>query len=272
MADAPPPDDAAPNDAAPDAPATSVRSLHVLDFGLFEVDARHGGGRTIGIPGYLIRTREHVILVDGGFPRRYAEDADTAAAADGLGSFGRVVELSERNLPPAQLELLGLTADDVTLFVLTHGDVDHVGALERFGHEYPNATLAVAAMERALDRPRYFGDARPVAWPEGVPELRVEGDTELAPGVELLLAPGHSPGQLALLVRLPETGPVLIAGDAISRPGEFEEGFGGAWDEAAAEVSARRLLGIAEREGAWVIYGHDPEQWRGLRKAPEGYR
>lgn len=264
-------DAATPGAPAPGPPTTSVRSLHVLDFGLFEVDARHGGGRTIGIPGYLIRTDDHAILVDGGFPRRYAEDAEAAAAADGLGSFGRVVELTERNLPPQQLELLGLTTDDVTLVVLTHGDIDHVGALERFAEEYPNATLVVAAMERALDRPRYFGDARPVAWPESVPELRVEGDTELAPGVDLLLAPGHSPGQLALLVRLPATGPVLLAGDAISRPTEFEEGFGGAWDEGAAEVSARRLLGIAEREGAWVVYGHDPEQWSELRKAPDGY-
>jgi N-acyl homoserine lactone hydrolase len=36
-------------------------------------------------------------------------------------------------------------------------------------------------------------------------------------------------------------------------------------------VSADKLMAIAERENAFVIYGHDPEQWPILRKAPNFY-
>lgn len=51
----------------------------------------------------------------------------------------------------------------------------------------------------------------------------------IAPGVTLLLAPGHSPGHLSLLVRLRESGPVLLAADAISREHELETGVNVGW-------------------------------------------
>jgi N-acyl homoserine lactone hydrolase len=31
-------------------------------------------------------------------------------------------------------------------------------------------------------------------------------------------------------------------------------------------------MALAEARGAFVIYGHSPEQWPTLRKAPEVYR
>ncbi|MCB0032942.1 MAG: hypothetical protein KDE51_02895, partial [Anaerolineales bacterium] len=97
-------------------------------------------------------------------------------------------------------------------------------------------------------------------------------DAVLCAGVALLESPGHSIGHLSLLVNLAETGMVLLTGDAISRPAEFEEGFGGAWDETQARHSAERLMAIADETAAIVIYGHDPEQWPTLPKAPEYYQ
>jgi len=76
------------------------------------------------------------------------------------------------------------------------------------------------------------------------------------------------PGQLALLVHLPETGPVLITGDAISRPAEIGEGFDTALDPVLARHSAARLMALAAQTGAFVIYGHAPDQWPLLKKAP----
>jgi len=153
------------------------------------------------------------------------------------------------------------------LLVMTHTDIDHVGGIA----DFPQATIVIGQAERALEKPRYFGGRSPIAWPTNVNYQIVAGDTALCPGVALLETPGHSPGHLSLLVRLPQTGVVLLTGDAISRPAEFEEGFGGAWDETRARASAQRLMSIAEREQAMVIYGHDPEQWPTLRKAPEFY-
>ena len=246
------------------AQTTSVARLYILDFGLFEV---HENGRVIGIPGYLVQTADgQNILVDTGFPSKYADDADKATLEDSLNTFGRVLKLTRDNLPAAQLAKIGLTPSDITHLVLTHSDVDHVGGL----HDFPRAQHIMHAAERAFDKPRYFGDARPLEWPEHADTLLVDEDTELVPGVTLLSTPGHAPGHLSLLLRLPETGAVLLTADAISRPDEVETGmYGGAWDDAKAVESGQRLMALAEAEGAWVIYGHDPDQWGILRKAPE---
>jgi N-acyl homoserine lactone hydrolase len=151
--------------------------------------------------------------------------------------------------------------------VVTHTHIDHVGGLGAF----PAAESVVGRAERALPAPLYWGDRRPIPWPDAVYRT-VDGDAELLPGVTLLATPGHTPGHLSLLVRLPRSGPILLTADAISRPDELAEAaFADAWDPALARASARRLISLAESEGAQIIYGHDPAQWGQLRKAPEWY-
>lgn len=240
-------------------------SLTVLDYGLFKV---HANGRVIGICGFVIRTdRDETVLVDTGFPAKYAHDIAASAAEDRLGTFGEVLALTPENLPAAQLARMGLAPKDIDLLVITHTHIDHVGGIA----DFPDAPIVIAAAERALERPLYWGAVRPLAWPERT-YVTIDADAALAPGLTLLLSPGHAPGQLALLVELPETGPVLVTGDAISRPAEVEEGFADAADPASARASAARLLRIAEERQAFIIYGHSPEQWGDLLKAPASYR
>lgn len=243
---------------------TPPRNLTVLDYGLFKV---HSNGRVIGICGFLIRTTaDETVLVDTGFPRKYAYDIATSSAEDRLGEFGEVLELDERNLPEAQLTLAGVEAADIDLLIMTHTHIDHVGGIA----DFPGVPILMARAERALDRPLYWGSVRPIDWPDRE-YLLIDADTEIGPGLRVLLAPGHAPGQLAIELDLPETGTVLITGDAISRPSEIDEGFAGSWDEAQATANAARLIRRAEEQGAFVIYGHAPDQWPTLRKAPESY-
>ena len=239
-------------------------SLAVLDYGLFQV---HANGRIIGIVGFVIRTdKGEAILVDTGFPAKYARDAARASAEDGLGSFGRVLQLTEANLPEAQLALLGLTPAAIDLLILTHSHIDHVGGIA----DFPQAPILLSRAEHELSSPLYFGKAQGLAWPDRT-YIPVDGDCDLGPGLRLLAAPGHVAGQLALWLDLPLTGPVLLVSDAISRPAEITERFDTADDPQAAIASAKRLMALAAETGALVIYGHCPAQWPGLKKAPELY-
>jgi N-acyl homoserine lactone hydrolase len=240
-------------------------SLTLFDYGSFRV---HEDGRTIPIPGYLVRSRAgRVVLIDTGFPSRYVADAQIAAAEDGLDSFGALTRIGVDNTPRGQLALVGLSPADITDLVLTHSDIDHIGSVA----DFTGVPIHVGRAERALERPRYFGDVRPLAWPDARYVL-VDQETDVLPGLTAIPTPGHSPGHLSLLVRLDRTGPVLLAGDAISRRAELASGDnGGAWDHALARESAARLVELTRREGALLVYGHDPDQWSGLRKAPLHY-
>ncbi len=240
-------------------------SLAVLDYGLFRV---HANGRVIGIMGALIETDAgERVIVDGGFPAKYAVDAQAATQEDRLYEFGEVLSVTPENRPAPQLEKLGLTPSDIDLFVLSHSHIDHVGALD----DFPRAPMIVAAAERALPRPLYWSCVQPLDWPDR-DTIEIEADTAIGPGLTALVAPGHAPGQIALMIELPETGPLLWTSDAISRPAEIGEAFDTAPDPATALASAHRLMGMARACDAMVIYGHCPDQWPTLRKAPDRYR
>jgi N-acyl homoserine lactone hydrolase len=103
----------------------------------------------------------------------------------------------------------------------------------------------------------------------------VDGDTELLSGIELIESSGHVPGHQSVLVRLPKPGNVLLAIDAIpmtaaldpdSRPIlPFDD------DADTVRASTRKLVEIADRENAFIICGHDPEQWQTLPVIPQYY-
>jgi N-acyl homoserine lactone hydrolase len=239
-------------------------SLHILDYGLFRV---HSNGRIIGICGYLITTdADERVLVDTGFPAKYAHDTAAASIEDGLGAFGEVLTCTPDHLPSAQLARCGVRPDQIDLMIQTHTHIDHVGGIA----DFLQAPMVIAAGERALPWPLYWGDRHPLDWPDRA-YIILDTDRTIGPGFDVLQAPGHAPGQLAIVIELPRTGPVLLTSDAISRPAEVDEGFNTARDPEAAIRSAARILSISDQRGAFVVYGHCPRQWPNLRKAPDAY-
>ena len=246
--------------------------LFVLDYGSLELALDvllPGGGAgewlTVGVPGYLIRTDDGLnVLVDTGLPATYYDDPLEAVRRDGFGDWLRKVEVSAENRPSAQLAKLGLEPDDVTHQVVTHTHFDHAGGIG----DFPGATLVVQRAERERPRPMY--DRLP--WPDAVASHVIDGDADLCPGIRLLHTPGHTPGHTSVLVSLPQTGPMLLAIDALYLPAVLErDNFKASWSEGKARASGHRVARFAREEGAWLIYGHDPAQWTTLRKAPAFY-
>ena len=238
--------------------------LAVLDYGLFEV---HSGPRTIGICGFVVQTdAAETVLIDTGFPQKYAKNADAATVEDDLGSFGRVLSVTSENMPGPQLAKLGLSKTDVTLMIQSHTHIDHIGDMVG----YPQAPILIAAAERALPRPLYWSGKQAMEWPDR-DYVSISEDIDLGPGFEVLLCPGHAPGQLAFMIELPQNGWILLTSDAISRPSEIDEEFVGSWNEPLANYHGERLMELAEERKALVIFGHCPVQWPELKKAPQWF-
>ena len=232
-----------PASPLPELAGHRIARLYVLDFGLFHVNA----GRTIGIPGFLLETdRGARILIDTGFPDAYASDP-AIAERDGLPRFGHLIDHSHDRTLAGQLALLGLRPADITAAILTHSHIDHVGSLPHVAH----APIVMMEAERAEPHPLYFDSVRH--------------------GLTLIPTPGHTVGHLSLLVTLADTGPVLIAADAINRASEPAEGFPDADDPETARRSAERLFALERDLAAWLLWGHEPTQWPELLKAPAFY-
>lgn len=222
------------------------------------------GNEGTPVPGYLIQMSDgRHILVDTGIP---LDGSFTPNGGHGMHVFS-VIE---------QLTALGLTPRDIDMLVCTHFDPDHCGSHEAF----PEAEFIVQRSHyefaRASDSPR-FTVTRPHWDQPGLRYRLIEGDTQLVPGVELLETSGHVPGHQAVLVRLPETGPVLLAIDAAAMEAdlnpetrEYESGVD--LDPAQALESARKLFVLAQREGITLtVFGHDEQRWPDLKKAPDYY-
>ncbi|GII95079.1 N-acyl homoserine lactonase family protein [Sinosporangium siamense] len=211
------------------------------------------------VPVYLIRTDDGDMLVDSGCAP---------------GAQGGIVVAPEQHLLP-QLAALKVAPEDVRYVICTHLDPDHCGSHRAF----TSARFVVQRTHLDLvrdDAPPRIAECR-AQWDLPADRyLPVEGDTEFRPGIELIASGGHVPGHQSVLVRLPETGPVLLAGDAIPMEialnPERRPIFPFDMDAAATRSSTARLTDIARRENALVVCGHDGAQWAGLRTAPDFYR
>jgi len=220
-----------------------------------------GQGLAMSSGCYLVQTSDGKnILIDSGLPADYAPPPGTPPAENGK----NVLE---------HLAGLGLHPDDIDLLICTHFDVDHAG----YNDAFPQAELIVQREHYELARsghPR-FAAAR-VHWDH--PALRyrlIDGDTELLPGLTLLETSGHTPGHQSVLLRLPQTGPVLLAIDAVVLQRLFtpdRRAWPGDDNEEQLRASTRKLLDLVEREHvALVVFGHDGQQWLALKKAPAYY-
>lgn len=242
---------------------TKVRKLYLMQ--LSETSVPMGGGKTLEMSSgcYLLEMENggHILI-------------DSGMAPDGAGEVpaGTPKARNEKNVLE-HLGELGIWPREIDMVICTHFDVDHAGYHDHF--EKSEFVVQRKHYELAKGGHPRYAKAR-AHWDN--PRLKyrlVDGDTKLFSGVELLETSGHCIGHQSVLVRMPNSGPVLLAIDAVILRRLFTvERKAGPFDENQRLLlkSTQKLLDIANREDVkLVVFGHDGEAWRTLKRAPESY-
>ncbi|MGB3876169.1 MAG: N-acyl homoserine lactonase family protein [Shinella zoogloeoides] len=245
---------------------------------LHDIKMNQGNGEPyeIPVPWFLLTHPAGNVVIDGGLAAEGLADP-RAYWGSSIDTFRIVMSPQEGCL--AQLSALGYGAEDIDYVILSHMHSDHTGAVGRF----PNATHIVQRAEyNYAFAPDWFAAAAYVRRDFDRPDLHWHFlDGEASDGFDLLgdgtlqtfFTPGHSVGHQSVLIRLPNTGHVLLAGDAAYTMDHWDEkalpGFLASTVDTVRSV--RKLHVIADRTDAVVVTGHDPQAWPRFRHAPDFY-
>ncbi len=234
------------------------------------------------VVGILVETDIGWVILDTGFSRRFLDDHDACRAVYGPAAFGGD-EFHPPRAPDGEpfltaLADAGVGIDEITLAAVSHFHIDHSGGMPLLAakgipvvvqRRELGFALARATIAHAYYRPD-FTDPAP-AW------RVVDGDAEIAPGITVLLTPGHTPGHMSYRIDLPETGTWIFTMDAADLAENlFDRSPIGTCaesdDEAFVLPSLARLLDLAEGLDARIVPCHDPHVWRAVRHPPGGHR
>jgi N-acyl homoserine lactone hydrolase len=252
------------------APVTSLR-VYLFDCGLIKGEDPTDFGLNKGdvkntdmvVPCYLIVHPKGTLMWDVGVipdsafkeGKPVSEEGDTVSSPKPL-------------LP--QLAALGYPAEKITYIAFSHYHFDHTANANAFAgstwlvHKAERDAMFAASAEHIATYNR-LRNSKTIILPNT--DYDVFGDGS----VVIKSAPGHTPGHQVLALRLPKTGPVLIAGDlwhyaaerTASRPPEGEANK----DETLASRAA--MEAYLKQSGAQLWIEHDPATFHRLKKAPD---
>jgi glyoxylase-like metal-dependent hydrolase (beta-lactamase superfamily II) len=167
--------------------------------------------------------------VVGMFRQRGLPDPVIADLAEGF----RRTDMGQGQLP-ASLAAIGVRPEDVTDVVLTHLHFDHIGWVSADGQPYfPNATIHCASADLDHFLHDEHGEAmvalifQAVVAAERLAPVRDrietwDGDRTLFPGIDVRLAPGHTPGSSVVVIS-DGTERAMLLGDVVHCPLELQD-------------------------------------------------
>jgi len=168
----------------------------------------------------------------------------------------------------AELSRRGLSPDDVTVILLTHGHRDHIAAIAKF----PTAQVMALAAEVDVVEGRSSGGGPILRWrsprPTGIHLGRTLEDGEVMPlgpyQVRVFAVPGHTPGSAACAI-----GENLFLGDSANqgKDGRLKAGH---WIFSKSAALNRKSLGELARRLAGdssirtLVFAHSAPLERGV--------
>lgn len=257
--------------ALSEAPGTDLRlytldcgTLALDDMGIFSDTGEHAGeAGVMAVPCFLVRRGDDWLLWDAGLGDRLA------VIPGGVHQLGG--QWTVRRTLAAQLQDLGLAPADIAYVALSHAHADHSGNIDLF----PDATWLMDPVELSAARaePTPLGVDRGLLKVLDTASIRpIEGDMDVFGDgrVLILKTPGHTAGHKSLLVRLRNSGPVLLTGDLFhTRENRaYRRVPSPNVDRADTLASFDRFEGVAARESARVIVQHSPQDVATLPAPP----
>ena len=212
----------------------------------------------MGLNCLLIRTPTENILVDTGLGNAYDEKF----------AFLYGVDKSQTELLRS-LAAAGVQAADISKVILTHLHFDHGGGNcfqegnGEFKPTFPNAVYYINQGELAYAKdpdPRSSPSYLPHTWEPLEKRGQValtSGDEEIASGVTVLPAPGHTPNHQIVTVRSSEMTACFLA-DLVPMPSHLKTHYvmGFDLDALTAMKNKERVLKQAQAENWLLIFEH----------------
>ena len=210
---------------------------------------------------YLIHHTQGWLLWDTGITDAIAAKPDGEAPVD-----PRMTHWRRPKTLASQLEMLGVKPADIKYVAVSHTHPDHIGNVEMF----PQTMLLVQKAEYEWPSPLGVGRFKPEH-----PVTKLEGDYDVFGdgSVTLLATPGHTPGHQSLLLKLPNTGAIVLSGDAVHFKSNWDirRVPSGNTDKDKTLASMQRIADILAKENAQLWINHDKAQRDTLKMVPAYY-
>ncbi|WP_029150907.1 N-acyl homoserine lactonase family protein [Microbacterium indicum] len=209
------------------------------------------------------------VLVDGGFDPRRIRDREARLRSFGYENYAPVVPAGDPLVD--QVAAARLEWADCAGLVLTHAHFDHTGGIRMLE---PHQPLMLQRGEhdyaRTVEDQRSAFLFRDDIIRAGVTTTLLDGDAELADGLQVIDTAGHTPGHQSVVIELSDE-TVVLAGDAADLRSNIEGGRPcgstvGLDGERRAKLALERLAELDRLPGVAVWPSHDPD-WEPWRRA-----
>jgi len=258
----------------PTVPKVTSPRLYVFDCGTliynrpedYNLKREEVKDTNMGVTCYLVVHPKGMLLYDTGLNDRLVGRPLYENVLEGYGQIKFQTLLG-------QLADIGLRPVDINYLVLSHYHWDHVGN----AGDFAGATWLVYKGDRdqmfskAARGYEWFGQYSALEHSNTI-LLSADHDVFGDGTVVILATPGHTEGHCSLLVRLKNTGPVVLSGDlyhyaeerTLKRMPEEEKTTG-------TIQSREKVEALLQQTGAQLWIGHSMELFKTVRKSPAWY-